>query len=219
MVEIVKNSFFEAGIEDTLACYPKLNRTSADNYLYLAGEIDIIDNEGLLRDTYNIEIYPCEKFPYQCPYMKEVGGKIPRNYDWHVFEDTGYCCIKALPEQDVLCYDGLSLVDFVNKEAVPYLFNQTFRRNNGYFLKERSHGDKGNLEYYFELLKSVNIKYVLKVLFFAVGQNEPGRTAVCFCGSGIKYRKCHREIIRKLKKVNPDRLKIDIVKLCSLKQS
>jgi hypothetical protein len=109
-------------------------------------------------------------------------------------EITFSCCIKILPEEIARCRAGIILTEFIQEEAMPYLFNQTHRRKEGYYVNgEYSHGPLGLFEYYSGVLKTKDWKEVI-FLLDAISKNErPGRTAPCFCGKGMKFRKCHKE--------------------------
>ena len=188
-----------------LSKYPKLEILRKDNIVYLSGELDLFDNAGILQDSYFIEILPTENYPYQFPYLYERGGKIPRNIDWHVHND-GHCCIKTMPEEWLTCKNGINLDYFILSEVIPYLYNQTFRRLNGYFLNERSHGVLGKIEFFQELFATKSLSKVISWLIFVIFNQEPNRVADCFCDSKIRYRLCHRDAFRKLKKLDSQEL-------------
>ena len=200
MVQVI--SGFNAQIDEVLAKYPGLSRHSIDGVDIIKGTIDLIDTFGQHRDTYEIEIHPTSGYPFRFPLLWETGGRIPRNIDWHVFESDGHCCIKVEPEEIIMCKKGISLIDFIDKEVIPYFFNQTFRRINGYFIKERSHGLLGVIEYYQQVLKEQNPFKMVQLLEFIQSGVEPFRTSTCFCGSNLKYRKCHRDGFRLLKQLS-----------------
>lgn len=149
--------------------------------------------DGECIDSYEIEIHYREGYPYIFPLLFETGGKIPKNIDWHIFESTGNCCLKAFPEEILICKKGITLINFIEHQVIPYLFHQTFRRENGFFLRERSHGQQGFIEFFKDVLKSQNIINIIHSLNFVLKRNEPNRVADCFCGSGKKYRNCHKD--------------------------
>lgn len=195
-----------------LSKYPKLEILRKDNTVFLSGELDLIDDAGFLQDSYFIEIHPTENYPFQFPYLYEKGGKIPLNIDWHVYND-GHCCIKTMPEEWLTCKNGISLDYFILSEVIPYLFNQTFRRLNGYFLNERSHGILGEIEFFQELFATKSLSKIISWLIFVMTNQEPNRVSDCFCGSKIRYRLCHREAFRKLKKLDSQELMLILKQL------
>lgn len=190
--------------------FPDLSLSKKDDQDIVIGQLPLIDELGNLVDQYQIEIHPVREYPNRFPKVFETGKRIPKNFDWHVFEQDGSCCIKPPPEQMVICKDGITLVDFIKIEVIPYFFNQSHREKFGYYLNERSHGPKGVFEYYDEVLKgNGNVRMVVECLLFIAGGKTPRRTDYCFCGKKEKYRRCHREVYVILSKVDPWRLYCD----------
>lgn len=179
-------------------CFPTLiNAVEENSHPYLVGSIELTDENGYIIDTYRVKIVPTEDYPYEFPHVYELGGRIPINIDWHVFPD-GHCCIKAHTEEILICHQGITLIDFIKNEVIPYFFNQKHRELYGYFLQERSHGKKGNLEFLYEVFGTVDKSVIRRCLLFISKKQEPNRVSMCFCGSGEKYRKCHRGTYRLL---------------------
>jgi hypothetical protein len=172
---------------------------------YLIGQLTLLDEEGGYVDSYHIRVVPTASFPFAFPHVYEIGGRIPANIDWHVFPD-GHCCLKSIPEEVLRCKGGIGLVDFLENEVKPYFFNQKFRELHGYFLKERAHGIRGNIEFFEELFRTSDRKKIEKGIKFVMQRDEPNRVSRCFCGSGRKYRKCHRETYRLLSKLTNQEL-------------
>lgn len=186
--------------------YPKFSIINKDGVDIICGELDLVDDNGVFCSSYTIEIHPHPSYPYQFPHVFEKGGRIPVNIDWHVFPD-GHCCIKAVPEEMMICRKGIRLADFIEQQVKPYFFNQLFREIHGYFYKERPHGLQADIDYYGEILGSKDPLFILNTLKFILSRKEPKRTDKCFCGSGNKYRYCHRLAYRKLGKFSDDNLR------------
>lgn len=183
--------------------YPKLRRKLTDEVYVLAGDLDVIDKAGKLWETYQIGIHYVEGFPYRFPGLYETGGKIPKIGDWHVYEDTLTCCVKVQPAEIIRCLRGISITEYIKEEALPYFFNQTHRRLEGYYVNgEYGHGLMGICQFYAEELKmESNIEKMLRAMHFIATNERPDRTSMCFCGSGIKFRHCHRSAFDKLKQI------------------
>jgi len=186
---------FSEQVADIKNDYPKLTAMQLDNGVpMLKGEIDIIDGNGKYWETYSVEIHCSHEFPYRFPKLYETGGMIPKIGDWHVYEDTKYCCIKVLPEEIMICNKGITLLRFIKEQVLPYLFNQTHRRVEGYYVNgEYSHGVKGVYEFYSRTLMENDVRKILDILLFICKGIKPGRTHECFCGSQEKFRRCHRD--------------------------
>lgn len=207
---------FQDDIAEVLKKYLGLSIISHKGEIIISGTIDLIDFKGELRDTYSIEIRPSSAYPYRFPHLIETGGRIPKNIDWHIYEGTGHCCICVEPEELIICKNGITLLSFIDLQVIPFLFNQTFRRVNGYFINERSHGFLGTIEFYMEKLSVSNIYKLVDMLLFISKGEEPERVSLCFCSSGQKYRKCHRNSYRLLKEIDRSHLQNDISKIKEL---
>ncbi|RYX87682.1 hypothetical protein EON73_00920, partial [bacterium] len=171
-----KEALALADLYPDLLLQPDGDTPALSGLIYLPGE------EGEICDTYQIRIVPTNEYPNRFPLLFETGGKIPINFDWHVFETDGHCCILTLPEELLICKNEITLLDYIEKQVKPYLFNQTFRRLHGYFLKERSHGITGWIEYFSELFQTTNILKIVSWLRFILKGQEPNRVQLCFCG-------------------------------------
>lgn len=204
-------SEFVALLEATIATYPSLERILVDGNEILKGQIPIVDRDGKHWDEYEIEIHSSANFPYEFPALFETSGKIPRIGDWHIYEDTGSCCVKVRPEEILRCRNGITLIDYIREEVIPYLFNQTHRRVEGYYVNgEYSHGIKGIFEFYANTLQTGNdIKKTIGLMRFIALNVRPGRTSLCFCGKKIKFRHCHRDAFDLLKSLGKEMLEND----------
>jgi hypothetical protein len=181
--------------------YPKLKRKLTNGGYVLAGQLDIVDSNGKLWDSYQIEIRYEEGFPYRFPSLYETNDKIPKIGDWHIYEDTLSCCVKVKPAEIIRCVNGITITEYIKEEVLPYFFNQTHRRLEGYYVNgEYGHGLAGIYQFYSEELRTgKDIQRTLRLMHFIATHHRPDRTSKCFCGSGLKFRNCHREIFDRLK--------------------
>lgn len=166
----------------------------------LTGELSLRDEKGEQIDSYQIRIVCSPNFPHSFPYVFETNKRIPLNIDWHVYPD-GYACLCTWPEEVLYCQEGITLESFVKNHIVPYFFNQKFREMHGFFQHERAHGNKGNIDFFKEKFRTENLRSIINWLEYIKSNPELGRTNECFCGSGEKFRKCHREEFREFKKI------------------
>ena len=194
--------------------YSRLQAVKKDGKTIISGELDLKDESGILHDSYSVEIHSVQNYPNRFPLVFETSNRIPRNIDWHVFETDGHCCISTYPEEILACREGLNLIEFVENQVKPYFYSQTFRRLNGYFLSERSHGFLGNIEFFSDLLMTDNIENMIRWLYSVLQREEPNRVAKkCFCGSHAMYRHCHRSAYKKLAAFSDEELKYFIDEL------
>lgn len=188
--------------------YPKLLQVTLHDEIILRGLLSVIDREGKHWEDYEVEIHCTDNFPNSFPRLYEIGGKIPRIGDWHVYEDTGSCCVKILPEELLRCRNGITILEYIKEEVLPYLFNQTHRRVEGYYIAgEYMHGAWGLLQYYSNELKTGNdYKFTLELIKYIATHAKPIRTSMCFCGKKLKFRHCHKIAFEKLKAIGYDSL-------------
>lgn len=189
--------------------FPTLKQVEIDGKVFLRGVIPIVDSNGKHWEDYEIEIHCTDGFPYEFPRLFEIGDKIPRIGDWHIYEDTGACCTKIPPEEIIRCQRGITVVEYIKEEVIPYFFNQTHRRVEGYYINgEYSHGSRGLLEYYSKELNTGNdYKLTLNLIKFIALEGKPHRTSFCFCGGKKKFRHCHKGAFEKLKSLGSNVLR------------
>jgi len=201
---------FEVQATDVIEKYKDLSFKIEEGIPCVFGSINLLDEDGNIEDTYKIEIKAVIDYPSCFPLLFETGGRIPKNVDWHIFEKTGNCCITSPPEEFIICNSGLNLLQFIDNQVVNYFYSQIFRNQNGYFLKERSHGNKGWIEFFEETFMTKNIFNIEFALVQILEGNKIDRVSKCFCGSGNKYRKCHKKSYDILSKLTNDNVRLFI---------
>lgn len=179
--------------------YPglKLSTEELSGAPCLSGTIQLEVENSYVVDSYEIKIIAIPEYPYLFPHVFETGGRIPKNIDWHVYPD-GHSCFSSIPEEILFCKKGINLHYFIENQLKPYLFNQKYREDNGFFLKERPHGDEGTIQFFIEAFNTKDLLEISNGLRFIRQRKEPNRVSLCFCGSGKKYRKCHKTTYRML---------------------
>lgn len=204
---------FEEQATDVIEKYKDLSFKIEQGIPCVFGSINLLDEDGSIENTYQIEIKAVIDYPFCFPLLFETGGRIPKNVDWHIFEKTGNCCITSPPEEFIICNSGLNLLQFIDNQVVNYFYSQIFRNQNGYFLKERSHGSKGWIEFFEETFMTKNIFNIEFGLMQILEGNKIDRVSKCFCGSGKKYRKCHKKSYDILSKLTNDNVRLFIESL------
>ena len=172
----------------------------------LKGSIAITSEPDGISDVYQLHILQ-GAYPERYPKVFEVGGKIPRNIEWHIYPAEGNCCIAIPPEERIRCIQGIDLITFITEVLPPYFYNQTYRRINGFFLQEYRHGLFGVLDYYAEVLKADSIKEILRLLALIAQYENRHRNTPCFCGSSKKFKDCHRRAYQHLAPLGAEFLK------------
>lgn len=185
--------------------FPSLRYIEEGGMPTVVGEITLEDADNNLIDRYKVKIVPSPDYPSRLPLAYETGGRIPNNIDWHVYPQ-GHCCVMSQPAEILLCKQKITLAVYIKEHLIPYFFNQKHRELQGYFLRECAHGAIGNIDFFKEILHASDYSEVVKALTFMLTNKGPSRTDFCFCGSGKKYRKCHREAYRRLREFSNEEL-------------
>jgi hypothetical protein len=198
------NQQFVDDIAAAIAGYPQLSAQTVNGVQILSGELPIVDESGYEWDRYQVEIHPSPLYPFRFPYLFEIGGRIPRIMDWHIYPDTGSCCVDIPPSEILHCREGLSLANYIRRFAIPYFANQTYRIKEGYYKNgEYSHGVMGMLEFYMPVLRCNDPLKTLQLLELYCSGTAGNRSIFhsCFCGSGKKMMNCHRKAVEVLNKI------------------
>jgi hypothetical protein len=196
----MRNEKFENDIITIPAKFNKLRIVELGAEKILKGELDIVDANGKLWDTYQIEIKGSDSYPYSFPKLFETADTFPKIVDWHVYEfDDKSCCVDVTPNEIILCKDGLNVSEYIQRFAIPYLANQTFRIREGYYLfGEYSHGIFGRLEFYQGKLRAKSPKELIQMFDLIIKDYNPDRTAYCLFCDKVKFRKCHKDVFKEL---------------------
>lgn len=154
--------------------------------------------EGLetLTDSFVVELtIPCE-FPEKLPLANETGGRIEADYD-HLNPD-GTLCLAVPIEQRRVFFEQPSLLGYVDRLLVPFLYGYCFWSKHGYHpFDEAAHGHEGILDHYIETLNLQDPIAALAVICFLFEYGYRGHHN-CPCGSGRRVRICHGPALRSL---------------------
>lgn len=183
-------------------CYPTLHLHQKNGLDYIRGRFPVTIN-GVVIDNYLIEIEIPPDFPTSVPRVKEIGGRIPRIVDRHIF--TNDCVCLFLPDERWKYWPrGSRFSEFMRGPVNDYFASQTyFEQNDRWPFGERRHAQLGILDYYAEELGTLNLRVIQRCLELlaldALRVDLP-----CYCGSSRPVRNCH------LAKVIELRSKVDV---------
>lgn len=208
-------SKFESELQDVACEFPTLNIEASDSGKILKGKINIGNESGNIVNNlleYSIEIHPHSSYPHRFPLLYETDGVIPRIPDWHVYPGTGNCCVAFTREEEIRCFDGITLLDYIKEYVIPFLKNTTFRRIEGYYYTgEYCHSPiLATYQFYKDLLLEETPLQILKLLNYIKDNDPPHRVSLCFCGKIAKYRHCHKSAYEKVRKISPEKINEDI---------
>jgi len=170
--------------------FPALSLAESDAEVVLTGTF-VLEQEGVAFDAYEIRLHVPLDFPASEPALFETGARIARSADLHV-NDDGSACYEVF-EYWLATTDDSSLLGFVRGPMLNFFLSQTIHELTGNWpFGERSHGVDGLLEATAAALGVDNDPQIvaprLKIL-----RDWPAKGHLdCPCGSGTRFRDCHR---------------------------
>ena len=154
------------------------------------------DGLETISESFDIELSVPHAFPDRFPQAREAGGRIDTDYE-HLNPD-GTLCLAVPIEQRRLFLEQPTVLGFVNRLLVPYLYGYSFWRKHGYHpFGEAAHGSEGILRHYVDTLGLRDPVAALAVISFLFEHGYRGHHD-CPCGSGLKVRVCHGPALRAL---------------------
>ena len=181
---------------------PKLKVQTKDDSVFINGTYHLIARSPDLKAagkiaSYEISItlsdFPCRKEPI----VKELGGKIPNNSDYHINKD-GSCCI-CVWEAWVASVDKPTLQKYFSGPLYNFFLNQFQKEKTGNWpLGEEEHGFNGLLTAFSEVLDCPNNKRDIQCLLRVLSQDWPKGHWACPCKSGKIIRKCCKNSLQEL---------------------
>jgi hypothetical protein len=132
------------------------------------------------------------------PHVYETKGRVPWEIDRHVYSD-GRLCLTTKLTQYHACRRGIDFSTFIKTVVEPFLATQLLiemKIIESFPQGEYSHGGEGIVEGYYDHLGVRNPEKLIQRK-----RQHPNRP--CFCGSGKNYKRCCRELVRKVGFVDP----------------
>lgn len=169
---------------------PELAVTTWTDCVVLTGNLVVSGPDGPF-DAYQIQVAIPPIFPWQEPVVFEIGGRIPKIADRHVFEDNENCCL-GVWEEWLFKSPDRSASSFLTGPLHDYFLSQCwYEATSEWPFGDRSHGSLGVLEGFCDLLGiTVDRQQAVSHLKLLARENIKGHVA-CPCGSGKRLRNCH----------------------------
>ena len=198
-------------INDLLNKYKDLTYIEEKNIV--VGKIYLSEN-----DYYEVSI-DLSTYPKRFPNVEEIGERIPKKADRHIYTDSGTCCFTTKAKSEILLKTKIkSLESFVRLIVVPYFENNSYYEiNKNYFTEEYSHHIKGILEGYKDILALDNNYKIVTILYDRLTNNEARYQSKCYCGGTKPLRNCsngkHFKNYNKLKLIERSTLVSDLTNI------
>lgn len=144
-----------------------------------------------IEDSYKLEIIVPGKFPLALPKVRETGGKIPREGNFHINQDGTLCLGSPLMLLKII-HNFSTLSGFVNKCLVPYLYAVSCKLRNGgdFVFGELDHGDQGIVDDYSHMLGLTERPQVTQAIQFLGVKKRIANKKPCPCGCGKRLGAC-----------------------------
>lgn len=186
MAETVTNRFARWRLQETLLRYPGLRiAPSAGEELKLAGELRfrVTGPDGVtMEDSYDVELRVPADFPPRTPTARETGGRIAPTF--HKLEGD-LLCLGAPTELRIRLATSPTLLTFVERVVIPYLFGHTYFQAHGRMpFDELEHGNDGLLQHFEALFGAPNRVAALGFVRAASLRRRVANKLACPCGSG-----------------------------------
>jgi len=189
---------------EVTAKYPLLHFYIQGRVVIVAGSFPVIHGDTEI-DSYQIEIRLPEQYPQGIPYVWEIGKRIPRIADRHMFVD-GRACLFVEEDWYAANPQRTDLLEFLDGPVRNFFIGQSLvEAGRSWPFGQRSHGARGILECYAEMIGTTDLQTAFKYLELLSKKEIKGHW-LCPCGSRRKLRNCHYAVIRELKQRIPHRI-------------
>jgi len=179
---------------------PGLRIVPGASDLVLKGRIGFtaqISGKAQISDCYQIEFRIPETFPRKVPGVFETGGRIPLSY--HHLRD-GSLCLGSETRLRLMLSEGLSLVGFIDRCLIPYLYRFSYLETRGEPPSEDlEHGVNGIREDLRQLLGAKRESEVLPFIRLLGMRKRHANKERCPCGSGDRVGRCHNRQLNRLR--------------------
>lgn len=183
------------GLSQFLDDYPGMSTAPcSDACVCLRGKFRFkanVSGSDEIEDSYKLEIIVPDKFPPALPKVKETGGKIPRDGNFHVNPDGSLCLGSPLRLLKKV-YSTPSVNGFADKCLVPYLYAISYKLKNGgdFVFGELAHGDQGIVDDYSNILGLKERSQITQAIQLLGVKKRIANKKPCPCGCGKRLGAC-----------------------------
>lgn len=197
------------GILDFLRDYPGMTiGPSGESDIILKGIFKFkaaVKELPEIEDSYSLLIRIPSKFPFHIPIVEEVGGKIPRDYNYHINPDETLCLGSPLRLFKKLSANPTINV-FAEECLVPYLYAVSYKLQNGgsFIFGELAHGQRGIVDDYKQLLGLGTKEQVIYALGLLGVNKRLANKQPCPCKCGKRLGVCNfRKVLNHYRQIAP----------------
>ncbi len=156
-----------------------------------------ISGKARISDRYEVEIRIPEAFPRAIPVVFETGNRI--RFSYHRLLD-GSLCLGSETRLRLMLAEGLSLVGFVERCVIPYLYRYSYLKAYGEApFEDLEHGPDGiaqDLQLLLGLRRQAEVVPFVRLLAMRKRHANKQR---CPCSSGRRLGRCHHLLANRLR--------------------
>lgn len=187
---------------ELVAVQPSLRLAPSRNgFTELVGEVEFRAqalNKEPITDRYNLRLSVPPRYPRECPFVSEVGGRIQRQFHHH--PDNSLCLGSRVRLRLFLSKEP-SVLSFFRRFVVNFLYAHSYQEQYGEMpFGELAHGNTGLLEDYAELFGVGSPRVALELVRRTSQRTSVADRKPCPCGSGVRLERCHSDVIHPLRK-------------------
>lgn len=191
---------FDSTIEAFLDAYPLMRyRPSVIGTVRLTGRLEfsaVTEGAPPVQDEYRIQLDIANPLDRALPQVFEVGGRIPLEGRYHVNPD-GSLCLGSMLRQRLILGAQPSLVDFVEKCVVPFLYGHSLRESGAaaFPFGELAHGPDGLIDDYRQIFGISDVNGLRRLMRLLALKRRRANKLLCSCGCGRRFAACslHRK--------------------------
>lgn len=189
------------GLEALLAAHPGLRPQPIINgELRLRGEVSfdaVSPGYNQIADGFEVELSVPDGFPNIVPSVRDLTGRVPKSF--HTHPDDGTLCLGAPTRQRLALVGNPTLLAFVTKCVIPYLYGFSHKEKYGSLpFGELDHGNVG-LRADFAALFGVAPAAADEMVRLASLKRRIANKAACPCGSGKRLGRCHHKRVNRIR--------------------
>lgn len=170
--------------------YPNLIYDNKKNILIGNIEICLNCKDEIIKGCYDLLI---DFNKSSIPYVYDIGKKIKKNYE-HRYSDNRLCLATDI-EQAIFLEENKKISLWIEHYVVSYFISyEYYQRYNIYPFGSYSHGKKGIIEFYEQYFDVKGEKNSINIIEYILLKKYRGHD-LCPCGSNIKVRNCHKDLI------------------------
>lgn len=171
------------------ARYPNLHLHVVGDRAVISGTFPVRGPDDVEIDSYQVSIELPDDYPESLPIVRETGGRIPWQVDFHV-EPNGRACV-ILPDDRWRSFPvGARFSAYLAGPLHNFFLSQTAHAETGQWpFGEWGHGKEGIFQHYRDLLGTRDDATVRRFLL-VLAKLDLNRGQDCPCGSGKKVKRC-----------------------------